>query len=99
MHQLISFLFIVSFISACGKGEIPVITNNAGNTVVKVPSSLYLDIIEEGVDKSLPHAIQNEETYEVDTITMGLSLDAKAGVGPLSVGGNTAIDFYFKEAE
>lgn len=96
-----SLLMTIAFLAAaCGKGNVPVMTPDGNRyNVQKVPASSYFEVVDAGVAQSFPDEVESQEAYEVDTITLGLSLEPEVGVGPLSVGVSTAVDFHFKEAK
>lgn len=100
MYQFSLLITIAFLVTACGKGEVPVMTpDGTSYNVQKVPASSYFEVVDAGVVQSFPDEVESQDAYDVDTITVGLSLEPELEIGPLSVGASTAVDFHFKEAE
>ena len=90
-------LLLLFLVVSCGAGEVTVLTGpTSQESLMTISEFEYLMSLDEAIDKSLSTPNTKNPDLELDTITIGVALDGRVGVGELNVGASTGLDLHFK---
>lgn len=96
MKKLLLLFLVVS----CGAREVTVLTGPASQeTLTTISESEYLVSLDEAIHQTLTTPSSKNPDLELDTITLGIALDGRLGVGEVNVGASTGVDVHFKRIQ
>lgn len=97
--KLASLLLLLLLFIGCGKQKVslPVITNGAiGTQVSEISSEVYRQRLEQLTETYLAQtSLDSYSDYQLEVLTLGLFMDAGAGLGPIKSSAQAHLELHF----
>jgi hypothetical protein len=92
------YLAILLVLVSCGNRNVPTISlSNNGVVTASIPEEVLTASMKENIDLALDEQIDYiNDGYELDTITIGFSIDGSLGGSVLEVNGSSSVDFHYR---